>query len=75
MAEIRAVVREAGGPSAVGRRMGLAPQTVCSWAARGRIPDRRVIDWCRAVEWRQTPHQIAPHLYPSPLDGLPRRAA
>lgn len=75
VADIRAVMQEAGGLLAVCRRMGLKPQRVCNWSASGRIPDAHVLAWCRAVDWRCTPHQIAPHLYPNPLDGLPRRDA
>lgn len=71
MTEIRTVMKDAGGVTKVARAMGLRPQCVCNWAAKGRIPEAHVLAWCRAVEWRRTPHQIAPHLYPHPLDGLP----
>lgn len=69
-ADIREVVRAAGGATQVAKRLGVSVPRVSMWTRRG-IPDDRVIAWCRAVEWRRTPHQVAPHLYPHPLDGLP----
>ena len=75
VADIRAVMHEAGGLLAVAKRMRLKPQRVCNWGARGRIPGAYVVPFCRAVDWRCTPHQIAPHIYPHPMDGQPRRLA
>lgn len=73
MSDIRAVTHQAGGTLEVARRIGISPQAVCNWGARGRIPEAHVIAWCRAVGWARTPHDIAPHLYPNKRDGMPRR--
>lgn len=68
--ELRQVIRAAGGTNAVAARVGASPQVVSGWIKRG-VPDSRVIDFCRAIEWRLTPHQMAPRIYPHPVDGMP----
>lgn len=68
--DIYNTILAAGGPAVVSRRLGIRMQRLGHWRYRG-IPDAQVINWCRAVEWRVTPHQVAPHLYPHPLDGMP----
>nr|WP_294864370.1 helix-turn-helix domain-containing protein [uncultured Pseudogulbenkiania sp.] len=35
---IKDVIKEAGGPSAVGRALGVSSSAVNNWAARGHIP-------------------------------------
>lgn len=69
-AEIRSATRKAGGQTAVAKRIGISRQRVNGWCRRG-IPPAMVLRWCEAVDWRMTPHQVAPEIYPHPMDGLP----
>ena len=65
------------GLSVVAERMKTSPQRVNNWKARG-VPLDQVIDFCRSVNWKVTPHEIYPRNYPHPEDGLPeevRKAA
>lgn len=39
--------------------------------ARTELPPAIVLPVCRADEWRTSPHQWRPDLYPHPDDGLP----
>lgn len=43
---------------------------VSNWRGRG-VPDPEVLAFCRAVDWKLTPHQLCARLYPHPHDGLP----
>ena len=38
---------------------------------RTLVPPAIVLPICAADEWRATPHQVRPDLYPHPDDGLP----
>lgn len=57
-------------PSELAARLGEHRGTVTNWGRRG-IPAERVLDICRLTEWRITPHQLRPDIYPNPDDGLP----
>jgi DNA-binding transcriptional regulator YdaS (Cro superfamily) len=35
------------------------------------IPAEHVIPACKAVDWKVTPNELRPDLYPHPNDGLP----
>jgi DNA-binding transcriptional regulator YdaS (Cro superfamily) len=61
---------EETGLNIVARRMGISAQRVSNWRTRG-IPDGSVLEFCRAVGWKVTPHQLRPNIYPNPTDGLP----
>ena len=69
---INEAIIAAGGLTRVARRMGIAPRRLDNWRRRG-VPTAMVLEVCRGVEWRVTPHQLAPGLYPNPLDGMPTR--
>lgn len=49
---------------------GLTRQAVRKWELFG-IPKDRIIEFCEAVEWRFTPHDVDPVMYPNPFDALP----
>ena len=68
---IHEAILAAGGLTQVARRMGITPRRLDNWKRRG-VPTAMVLEVCRGVEWRLTPHQLAPVLYPNPLDGMPR---
>jgi DNA-binding transcriptional regulator YdaS (Cro superfamily) len=38
---------------------------------KSRTPAEKVIGVSEATEWKVTPHQLRPDLYPHPMDGLP----
>lgn len=38
-------------------------------------PAEYVIPICDALEWRMTPHELRPDLYPHPTDGMPKSAS
>lgn len=58
------------GLSVVADRLGYTSQRVSNWYTRG-VPDNEVLGFCRAVDWRVTPHQMCSKNYPHKHDGLP----
>lgn len=54
--------------SELARKLGVTPQGVGQWKT---VPSDRVIEVSRACDWRVTPHELRPDLYPHPDDGLP----
>lgn len=56
--------------SRIASAMGEKVPTVCNWRHRG-VPEDKAVRFCAAVEWKVTPHQVAPRLYPYPDDALP----
>jgi DNA-binding transcriptional regulator YdaS (Cro superfamily) len=65
------VVELAGGQSKLARALEVKPQAVQQWVKSGRIPDGQVLRAARVISYGVTPHELASHLYPHPLDGLP----
>lgn len=53
------------------RKLEVKPQAIHGWCTAGRVPPDRVIDVARAVDFKVTPHELRPDLYPHPEDGLP----
>lgn len=71
MKNIKDIVAEVGA-SKVAERMGERfPQTINNWLNRGGIPDGKVLLFCKSIDYKITPHQLRPDLYPHPSDGLP----
>lgn len=65
---------KAAGPSLskVARQFGFkSPQSVANWIINQQVPSERVIQLCSLGNWRFTPHQLRPDIYPNPKDGLP----
>lgn len=59
-----------GGDSAVAKRAGLRTAwAVSKW--RAKLPADRVLWLAEQTDWKYTPNQLAPHLYPNASDGLP----
>lgn len=54
----------------LGRRMDKRPQTVNGWF-KNKIPGELVLKVARALEWRVTPHELRPDLYPNSADAMP----
>lgn len=65
------------GNNHIARQCGVSAQYVSKlckefeMGVRDKVPSNMVLLVCRADEWRATPHDIAPDLYPHPEDGLP----
>lgn len=64
-------IRDAGGPSAMARELGLTPWAVSKWVTTG-LPANRVLWLAERTGWKYTPHSLAPGIYPNPTDGLPQ---
>lgn len=58
-----------GGDSAVARLLNLTPWAISKW--RKNLPLNRVLWLAERTEWRKTPHQLCPAMYPNKFDGLP----
>lgn len=68
---VAAAIESLGGPSAVARKRALrSPWSVSKWIRDG-LPAEHVLWLARETDWRWTPHQLAPDLYPHPDDGMP----
>ena len=63
-------IADLGGPSAVARMRDCSPWAVTLWIRRG-IPADHVLWLAERTDWKYTPHQISPNLYPHADDGLP----
>ena len=37
-----------------------------------KVRPQNVIPICKSTNWRITPHELRPDIYPNPDDGLPR---
>ena len=48
--------------------------TVWYWLNEAKIavpPAETVLPICSFLDWRITPHELRPDIYPKPLDGMP----
>ena len=59
-----------GGAATVARLRGLSGWAVSKWLRDG-IPSGHVLWVAEQTEWRWTPHQLKPEIYPHPDDGMP----
>jgi DNA-binding transcriptional regulator YdaS (Cro superfamily) len=57
--------------SEIGRRLNRRAQTVNGWF-KHKVPGELVLKVSKALEWKVTPHELRPDLYPNPTDGLPK---
>lgn len=69
---IRMRFREITSQRAIAAGLGISPQAVNQWFSKSVIPARYVLQLCELVQWKVTPHELRPDLYPSADDGLPR---
>lgn len=49
-------------------KLKITKGAVCQW---DQVPAERVIDVAEATDWKVTPHQLRPDIYPNPSDALP----
>lgn len=71
MSPLERAISVAGGQSELAARLKVTPQAIQQWAARGLAPARRVVQIAAAVDFKVTPHELDPALYPRPGDGMP----
>ncbi|HDR0673388.1 TPA: helix-turn-helix transcriptional regulator [Pasteurella multocida] len=38
---------------------------------RHKLSAATTLEWARATDYTVTPHELSPHLYPNPKDGMP----
>jgi DNA-binding transcriptional regulator YdaS (Cro superfamily) len=67
-------ISELGSQARLASLVGVVPMTVSQWLQRG-LPSDRVLTVSRVTDWRVTPHQLRPDLYPNKTDGLPPEIA
>lgn len=58
-------------PTDLANALGESRQAINNWRVRDRVPPHKVLAVCRLLDFRVTPHQLAPDFYPHPDDGLP----
>lgn len=68
---IKAAVDEVGGAARVAERLEISRISVYEWISKGRVPPDRIIPLADLTNWKFTPHQLDPILYPNPTDGIP----
>ena len=67
------VIEIIGSQTSLGEKIGLGQATVSAWINRyqHKVGSDYVIAVAEAVEWKITPHELRPDIYPHPDDGLP----
>lgn len=57
----------------IARAIGVSGEAVRKWFLDlpESLPADRVLAVSRATDWKVTPHQLRPDIYPNPTDGLP----
>ncbi|EJX4581062.1 transcriptional regulator [Salmonella enterica] len=68
--EIKDRILKLTSQSSLARRMGRKQQTVSLWL-NNDVPASKVLALCSSLNWRVTPHEVRPDLYPNQGDGLP----
>lgn len=68
------IISLCGSQSELARRLGKNSQTVSAWF-RSQVASTEVINASRALDWKVTPHELRPDIYPNPTDGLPSQEA
>lgn len=56
--------------SQIGKHFNLTQQAISLWF-KEEVPAGAVLSLCSLVEWKVTPHEVRPDLYPNTNDGLP----
>lgn len=69
-------IKIANGQTALAKVIGgeVKQPHVWNWLHRdgGRVPAEHVIALCSGLNWKITPHELRPDIYPHPSDGMPR---
>ena len=66
-------IRICGSQSELGKRIGKGQYIVTAWVRRYgcKVSAEYVVQVSQAIDWKITPHELRPDLYPHPDDGLP----
>ncbi|MCK2149488.1 helix-turn-helix domain-containing protein [Marinobacter alexandrii] len=65
-------IRLAGSQSALAAKCGTKQSNIWNWLHRdGRVPAEYVIAVCTATDFKVTPHEVRPDIYPNKKDALP----
>ncbi|MFS1539351.1 MAG: transcriptional regulator [Candidatus Phlomobacter fragariae] len=65
-------VKAVGSMSMVARKFNLkSVQSVANWIINNQVPSNRVIKLCYLGNWKVTPHELNPDIYPNQIDGIP----
>ena len=68
MSNLRKAIHLAGGITILARKIGLHKTAIYHW---GECPAERVLAVAEATEWKVTPHELRPDLYPNEQDAMP----
>jgi DNA-binding transcriptional regulator YdaS (Cro superfamily) len=83
MSPLQSAIELAGGQSALAARVTelmqlpqekrIKQQDIWRWLNRadGRVPPEYCVATAQAIEFKKTPHDLRPDIYPHPEDGLP----
>jgi len=52
-------------------KLDISPQSITQWLKKGKVPFDRVIEVSTAINFKVTPHNLAPKHYPNPTDSIP----
>ena len=56
----------------IAKAAGAHPVLIHQWSSgKRRIPADRVLAVAKATDWKVTPHELRPDIYPNSSDGLP----
>ena len=64
-------IKEAGNQAELAKMVGGGQTRISEWRRRGRVSAEAVIKVAQAVQFKVTPHELRPDLYPHPDDGMP----
>lgn len=72
------IVQLVGGQLALAEKLSIENKSikqahVWGWLNKTKlgVPAEQVLNLCKSVDWKVTPHQLRPDIYPHPDDGLP----
>jgi DNA-binding transcriptional regulator YdaS (Cro superfamily) len=70
---LQRVIKLIGTQVALAKAIGVKQAHIWNWLNRdgGEVPPAYVLKACSAVEWKVTPHELRPDIYPNTTDGMP----
>lgn len=72
MSPLEKAIAIVGSQTALATACGIKQAHIWNWLNRDkRVPAEYVIPICRATNYKVTPHQMRPDIYPYKTDGMP----
>lgn len=72
MSKLKKAIKIVGSQSALAKACNVKPAYIWNWLNRDKkVPAEFAIPVARAVNFRVTPHELRPDIYPNQTDGLP----